>query len=196
MTDIEFTQIRAGQTVRVHYGYSDSDTKATAEGVVASIDPAGGLLRPRRASDLVLGAGHGRALPADARITRVELLAEPAPKWKGGQLAELTWRDDFGEGTHTAVMAWSGDFWCPLAPGKIVRPGWVVGEPRLMVVVPADSRVVTQDCVVLPPVDPNGCAWQAARLRRYAQSGFFGDEHPYAHDLLLQIADAIEEAQR
>lgn len=198
MTDIEFDQIREGQTVRVHYTYENTSIQATVEGPVESVDSAGGRLRPRRPDDLRFGAGLlTRALPREAQITRVELLEDvkPASQWEAGQLAEITYDGD-GE-RHTALAgrragpAFYTDGWYLLSSGDFVHDDEVVGEPRLLKPLPAGW--LQQRAMYLPPyaATPSPLAPVTA-----ARSGGRTTASASACRIRTEAADAIEEAQQ
>lgn len=183
MTDIEFDQIREGQTVRLHLGDPGMQITATA-----------------RTNAYTLGGADWRFDVEDwltlkgFAVTRVELLSEPAPKWEQDQLAEATFARAYG-GRTGGMLARQPDGWWTVASGDRV-PDDEVTIGRLMVAVPADARVVTQDCVVLPPTNPYGTAWNAGLLRSAALKATASGLPAFVADVLLAVADAVEEVQR
>lgn len=167
MTDIAFKQIKSGQRVRLHLSQGFEIT-ATAE---ADAYSEGG-------GDWRLKCVGGIALCGYA-VERVELLSEPAPRWKVGQVGLVNYEV---AGVVDVPATWDGEAWLAITGGQRYHES--VGRP---------ARLVPADAVVLPARDPNGNLWASTLLRDYAKSleapGRFA---PFAAAVFHAIADAVE----
>lgn len=187
MTDIEFDQIREGQTVRLHLNGGGH-----IEGPVTDPDGMVGVV------------AIGRSKFGCSLFTRIELLSEPAPTWKVGQLAEIDAAYSDDNKTTGRLVVWgepAGSFfkghrWIALDEIDSVWDDSKVTRRVLLKAVPADARVVSQDAVVLPPLDPaTGSPWDLRMIRALANTRVRGVPVNTA-TRYRALADAIEEAQR